>query len=55
MELWIRSQDRKKLIKVDEIKIETVVEGNTFICPHCQCCNDVIFRRRYREKGANND
>lgn len=34
MELWIRSQDRKKLIKVDEVKIETVKEGNTFIYSH---------------------
>ena len=34
MDLWIRSQDKKKLIKVDEVKIETVVEGNTFIYSH---------------------
>ena len=34
MELWIRSQDRKKIIKVDEVKMETVKEGNTFIYSH---------------------
>ena len=34
MELWIRSQDRKKLMKVDEVKIETVKDGNTFIYSH---------------------
>ena len=34
MDLWIRSQDKKKLIKVDEIKIETVKDGNTFIYSH---------------------
>lgn len=31
MELWIRSQDKKKLIKVNEIKIESVKDGNSFI------------------------
>lgn len=31
MDLWIRSQDRKKLINVNELKIETVKDGNTFI------------------------
>lgn len=31
MELWIRSQDKKKLIKVNEIKIESVIDGNSFI------------------------
>ena len=34
MDLWIRSQDKKKLIKVDEVKIETVVKGNIFIYSH---------------------
>ena len=34
MDLWIRSQDRKKLMKVDEVKIETVKDGNTFIYTH---------------------
>ena len=34
MELWIRSQDKKKLVKVDELKMETVKEGNTFIYSH---------------------
>ena len=34
MELWVRSQDRIKLIKVDEVKIETVKGGNTFIYSH---------------------
>ena len=31
MNLWIRSQDGKKLIKVNELKMETVKGGNTFI------------------------
>lgn len=31
MDLWIRSQDKKKLIKVNEIKIESVIDGNSFI------------------------
>ena len=31
------------------------VDWNYVICPHCQCCNDVIFKRRYREKGAKKD
>ena len=31
MDLWIRSQDGKKLIKVNELKMETVKGGNTFI------------------------
>lgn len=34
MELWIRSQDKKKLIKVNEIKIESVIDGNSFIYSH---------------------
>ena len=34
MDLWIKSQDKKKLIKVDEVKIETVVKGNIFIYSH---------------------
>ena len=34
MELWIRSQDRKKLINVNEVKMETVKDGNTFIYSH---------------------
>ena len=34
MELWIRSQDKKKLVKVDELKMETVKDGNTFIYSH---------------------
>jgi hypothetical protein len=31
MNLWVRSQDKKKLIKVNEIKIESVIDGNSFI------------------------
>ena len=34
MELWVRSQDKKKLVKVDELKMETVKDGNTFIYSH---------------------
>ena len=49
MELWVRSQDRIKLIKVDEVKIETVKGGNTFIYSHATDLGTYTTRERALE------
>lgn len=49
MELWIRSQDRIKLIKVDEVKIETVKGGNTFVYSHATDLGTYTTRERALE------
>ena len=49
MNLWIRSQDRIKLIKVDEVKIETVKGGNTFIYSHTTDLGTYTTRERALE------